>query len=89
MIYRAPGGEVFVADKQLCASRYTDAAMVVISLASTPDGAGYYTLVGARARSTMLAGAAARLLRGRVEKATRDTAKMYLDWTRQSLSAER
>jgi hypothetical protein len=89
VIYRATGGEVFVADKQLYASRYSDAAMAVISLATTPDGAGYYALVGARARSTMLSGVAARLLRGRVESATRDTTKMYLEWIRQSLSAGR
>jgi len=44
-------------------------------------------LVGARARSTMLSGVAARLLRGRVESATRDTTTMYLDGIRQSLSA--
>jgi hypothetical protein len=37
----------------------------------------------------MLSGVAARLLRGRVESATRDTTKMYLDWIRQSLSAGR
>jgi len=89
VIYRATGGEVFVADKQLYASRYSDAAMAVISLATTPDGAGYYALVGARARSSMLSGVAARLLRGRVESATRDTTKMYLEWIRQSLSAGR
>ena len=46
-------------------------------------------LVGARARSSMLNGVAARLLRGRVETATRDTTKMYLEWIRQSLSAGR
>ena len=89
LVYNAPGGEVYIADKQIYASRYTDAAMTVISLASASDGTGYYALVGARGRSTMLGGVAARLLRGRVEKAARDTAKMYLDWIQQSLSASR
>jgi len=46
-------------------------------------------LVGARARSSMLSGVAARLLRGRVESATWDTTKTYLEWIRQSVSAER
>ena len=89
VVYNAPGGEVFIADKQIYASRYTDAALTVISLASAGDGTGYYALVGARGRSTMLGGMAARLLRGRVEKATLDTTKMYLDWIQQSLSMAR
>jgi len=89
VIYTAPGGDVLIADKQIYASRYTDAAVVMISLASSPDGAGYYVLVGARARSTMLGGMAARMLRGRVEKATTSTAKMYLDWIQQSLAMSR
>ena len=86
VIYTAPGGDVFVADKQIYASRYTDAAIFVLSLASSPDGKGYYAMIGARARSTMLGGMAARLLRGRVQSATTSTAKMYLDWIQQSLS---
>ena len=86
VIYRAPGGETFIADKQLYASRYADAAITVVSLAAAPDGKGFYALVGARARSTMLKGIGARLLRGRVEKAARDTTSMYLDWIRASLT---
>jgi hypothetical protein len=89
VIYNAPGGEVFVADKQIYASRYTDAAILIISLASSPDGKGYYAVIGARARSTMLGGVAARMLRGRVQSATTSTAKMYLDWIQQSLSMSR
>jgi hypothetical protein len=34
----------------------------------------------------MLSGVTARLLRGRVERETRATAKMYLDWIQQSLA---
>jgi len=89
VIYTAPGGDVLIADKQIYASRYTDAAIFVISLASSPDGAGYYAIIGARARSTMLGGMAARMLRGRVQSATTSTAKMYLDWIQQSLSMAR
>jgi hypothetical protein len=86
VIYTAPGGEVFVVDKQLFASRYLDAGLVVISLALSPDGKGFYAIAGARARSRMLGGTAARLFRGRVEKATKETATMYLDWLRASLT---
>jgi len=89
VIYNAPGGEVLIADKQIYASRYTDAAILMISLASSPDGNGYYALIGARARSTMLGGMGARLLRGRVEKETLSTAAMYLNWIQQSLSMSR
>jgi hypothetical protein len=89
VIHNAPGGEVIIADKQIYASRYTDAAMLIISLASGPDSAGYYAVIGARARSTMLGGMAARVLRGRVEKETVSTAAMYLNWIQQSLSMSR
>ena len=87
--WTAPGAEVFIADKQIYASRYTDAAVTVISLASSADGTGYYALVGARARSTMLGGMAARMLRGRLEKETVSTSAMYLNWIQQSLSMSR
>jgi hypothetical protein len=86
VVYHAPGGEVFIADKQLYASRYLDAGLVVMSLAAAPGGEGFYALVGARARSTMLRGTGARLLRGQVEGATRDTARIYLDWIRACLT---
>ena len=86
IIYPTPGGETFVVDKQIFASRYLDAGLVVFSLALSPDGKGFYAIAGARARSRMLGGTAARLFRGRVEKATRDTATMYLDWVRASMT---
>ena len=73
-------------DKQLFASRYVDAGLVVISLAPAPGGQGFYAIAGARARSRMLEGTAARLLRGTVEKTTMETATMYLEWVRASLS---
>jgi hypothetical protein len=86
VVYHGPSGAAFIADKQLYASRYTDAALALISLAPEPDGSSFHALVGARARSTMLTGVGARMLRGRVEAATRDTAKMYLDWIRASMA---
>jgi len=80
------GGGATVVDKQLYSSRYTDAGLFVISIEPTADGAGYYALVAARARSRMLGGTTARLMRGRVESATRDTAKMYLTWLQGSMA---
>jgi hypothetical protein len=85
VIYHDPSGAVFLADKQLYASRYTDAGLVIISLAPAPDKSGFYALVGARATSTMLNGLTARLLRRTVESTTIDTVKMYLEWMRASL----
>jgi len=84
--YHPSGGETIVVDKQLYASRYVDASLAVVSLIPTPDGAGFYAVVGARARSTMLSGVAARMLRGRVEKSARETTTMYLDWIRASMA---
>jgi hypothetical protein len=86
IIYTAPGGEIFVADKQLFASRYLDAGLVIISLAVSPDGQSFYAFAGARARSRELQGTAARLLRGRVEKAVVESATMYLNWLRASMA---
>lgn len=85
VIYTAPSGAAVVADKLLYASRYTDAGLVVISMASSADKSGFYALVGARARSTQLSGVGARVLRRTVENATTDTVKMYLEWIRASL----
>jgi len=86
VVWRAPGGEVMVVDKLLFSSRYTEAGLTVISMAPTADGKGFYVLAGVRARSSQLSGLGARMLRGRVEKVARDTATMYLDWIRASLS---
>jgi len=85
IIYKPPSGVVFIADKLLYASRYADAGLLVISLAASGDQSGFYAIIGARARSTMLNGAAARMLRRTVESGTIDTVKMYLEWIRASL----
>ena len=86
VFYHPAGGDVLIVDKQLYASRYVEAAVTVVSLASAPTGDGFYAVVGSRARSSSLNGMGARLLRGKVEKATRETAAMYLDWLRASLA---
>ncbi len=80
VISPSPGGGAVIVDKQLYSSRYTDAALAVFSLSPTADKAGYYVLLGARARARMLGGTTARLLRGRVEKFTLETAADYLTW---------
>jgi hypothetical protein len=86
VIYTAPSGAVFIADKQLFASRYTDAGLIVISLASSPDKSGFYALLGARASSSKLSGIGARVLRRTVENGTTDMVKTYLEWMRASLT---
>jgi hypothetical protein len=89
VIHRDPGGGVYIADKQLYASRYTDTALLVLWLAPPPDGQGYYLLASLRARSAMLGGFAARLLRGRIEETSRSDTEIYLDWIRKSLAPNR
>jgi hypothetical protein len=89
LVIHRDGGGVYAADKQLYASRYTDTALLVLWLAPPPDGTGYYLLAGLRARSTMLEGFAARLLRGRIEETSRSDTEIYLDWIRKSLAPAR
>jgi hypothetical protein len=86
VIQREPGGSVYVADKQLYASRYTDAALLVLWLGTPPDGQGYYLVASMRARSSLLEGMTARLLRGRIEEESHEYVRIYLDWLRKSLT---
>jgi hypothetical protein len=86
VIQRDQGSGIFIADKQLYASRYVDASLLVLWLAPPPDGQGYYLLAGLRARSSMLEGFMARMLRGRIEEESRSYLQIYLDWLRKSLS---
>jgi hypothetical protein len=86
VIYHAPGGEVYVVDKQLYASRYVDSMLTVFMLVSAPDGKSFYVIAGARARSSLLDSLGARLLRGKVEKAALEQTQMYLAWIRECLA---
>ena len=86
VIHREPGGSIYIADKQLYASRYVDAGVLVLWLGTPPDGQGYYLLAGMRARSSQLEGLAARMLRGRIEKESHEYVQIYLDWLRKSLA---
>jgi hypothetical protein len=86
VITRDSTGGVSIANKQFYTSRYTDAALLVLSLASPSDGKGYYLLAGFRARSTLLEGFSAKLLRGKIEDEARSYTEIYLDWVRKSLA---
>jgi hypothetical protein len=86
VIYDAPGGDVFVTDKQLYASRYVDSMVTVVLLASAPDGKGFYLIVGARARSSMLGSLGARVMRGKVEQAVAEQTQTYVAWIRSCLA---
>jgi hypothetical protein len=81
-----PGGSVFIVNKQLYASRYVDAALLVLWLATPPDGRGYYLLAGLRGRSRLLEDFTARVLRSRIEEESRSYIQIYLDWLRKSLT---
>ena len=86
VIQRDPGGSIYIANKQLYASRYMDASLLVLWLGTPPDGQGYYLLAGMRGRSSRLEGLTARLLRGRIEEESRAYVQIYLDWLRKSLA---
>jgi len=86
VIYDDPAMGTLVGDKQVYASRDVDASVLVLWLSPAPDGQSYYLLAGARGRSRRLDGFAARVLRGRVEAATRDVTAMYLEWLYESLT---
>ncbi len=86
VIHRDAGGSIYIVNKQLYASRYVDAGLVVLWLGTPPDGQGYYLLAGMRARSSQLEGLTARMLRGRIEKESHEYVQIYLDWLRKSLA---
>ena len=69
-----------LADKQFYASRDLDTALLVGQATPLPGGASFDLVVSVRARSERLAGMAARVLRGRIEREIAETLTMYLDW---------
>jgi hypothetical protein len=86
VIHRDPGGSIYIANKQLYATRYMDAGLLVLWLGTPADGQGYYLLAGMRGRSSLLEGLTARLLRARIEEESREYVQIYLDWLRKSLA---
>ena len=86
VIQRDQGSGIFIADKQLFASRYIDASLLVLWQAPPPDGQGYYLLAGLRSRTGMLESFTARMFRGKIAEESRSFIQIYLDWLRKSLS---
>ena len=86
VIQRDPAGSIFIANKQLYASRYVDAGLLLLWLGTPSDGKGFYLVAGMRARSSMLEGFTARMLRGRIEEESRSYVEIYLSWLRKSLT---
>jgi hypothetical protein len=68
-----------LADKQFFASRDLDVALLVGQATPVPGGS-FDLVVSVRARSERLAGVAARVMRGRIERDVADALAMYLDW---------
>ncbi|HEY2433847.1 MAG TPA: hypothetical protein VGI12_14325 [Vicinamibacterales bacterium] len=87
ILYKPRPGEIWIADKNLYASRYFDTGVLVIGLYDAADGNGFYAVAGSRATSGYLSGTAASLLRRRIQRSASDTVKVYLEWLRDSLSA--
>jgi hypothetical protein len=86
VLYRRRAGEFWIADKNVYASRYFDAAGLAIGLYDTPDGSGYYAVAGSRMKSSSLTGVGTTVLRRQIERTAGDTVKMYLEWLRESLA---
>jgi hypothetical protein len=86
--YRPRPDEIWIADKNLYATRYFDAAVTAIALHDAPGG-GFYVIAGSRMKASALSGMAATILRRQVQRSAADTVKMYLEWIRDSLQAAR
>jgi hypothetical protein len=86
VIYHPPGREIWIADKTIYATRYIDAGVLAIALYDAPGQNGFYAIAGSRLKSSELAGAAATILRRRIERNAADTVKIYLVWLSDSLA---
>ena len=87
IVYRPHLGEIWIADKNIFASRYFDTAVLIVGLYDAADGNGFYAVAGSRAISGYLGGTAGSLLRRQIQRSAADEVKMYLEWIRDSLSA--
>src|SRR4051812_3675565 len=86
-VYRRSASEIWIADKNLYASRYIDAGAMAIGLYDAPDGTGFYAIAGSRSKISQLGGVAGTVLRRQIERSAADTVRMYLEWIRESLAA--
>jgi hypothetical protein len=87
IVYKPHPGEIWIADKNLYASRYFDTGVLVVGLYDAADGNGFYAVAGSRAISGYLGGTAGSLLRRQIQRSAADEVRMYLEWIRDSLNA--
>jgi len=87
VLYRPRADETWIVDRNVYASRYFDAGVLVIGLYDAPDGTGFYAVAGSRVRVSRLNSAAGMVLRRQIQRSAADTVKMYLEWMRDSLAA--
>jgi hypothetical protein len=86
VFYRGRPGEIWIADKNIYASRYFDAGVMVIGLYDAPDGNGFYAVAGSRVKSSQIGGVTGAVLRRQIQRSASDTVKTYLEWIRDSLA---
>jgi hypothetical protein len=86
IVYKPHPDEIWIADKNLYASRYFDTGVLVIGLYDAADGNGFYAVAGSRAISGYIGGAAGALLRRQIQRSAADSVKIYLEWIRDSLT---
>jgi len=86
IVYPGRSGEIWIADKNLYASKYFDAGVLVIGLYDAKDGQGFYAVAGSRLKSSQLGGKMATVLRSQVQRVAADNVKTYLEWLRDSLA---
>ncbi len=87
IVYKPHPNEIWIADKNIYASRYFDTGVLVIALYDAPGGTGFYAVAGSRAKSGFLGGVGGTVLRRQIQRSASDTVKVYLEWLRDSLSA--
>jgi hypothetical protein len=86
VVYRPGTDQVWIADKNVYATKYVDAGIIAIALYDAADGTGFYAVAGSRIMSSQLSGVAATVLRRQVQRAAADWVKTYLEWIRDSLA---
>lgn len=80
------GGRMLVADKQFYASRDISAALMIAFAVPNADNTSLDLVVSVKARADAVSGVAARMVRGRIDKAMRDTLTVYLEWIKASFA---
>lgn len=86
-VYTPRPSEIWIVDTNVYASRYFDAALLLIGLYDAPDGNGFFAVAGSRMMSSQLTGVAGTVLRRQIQRSASDSVKTYLEWIRDSLGA--